>query len=370
MEASKKIEFDKKPRIEGNEIDYAIIRLMEIPLNHTFTISLGSQDYYRGTIVELHSNEYTGYGEGATIEQITGEIPLVLYNNCIHIISSLNGISLNSMEEADSFLDKIMYGNEASKDAVETAMYDLIANIDNLPLAKLLGGSPRPIKTSYTITIGDINDNLRQLEYYKSIGVKIIKMKVGSDIKLDIQRIKAVADNMDHGLSLYADANQGYKLADAVKIGNILYDVGAIFFEQPLNRNNLNALSMLRNKTGIPVMLDESISTPFDIIQAISSNSVDLVNIKLTKSGGIRNAFKELITAQSAGIDAMVGCMLESKVGISAALAVASSVSNVMITDLDGYTYLSKQPFNNGIEFNNGCNYPKKGAGLAVTPNF
>ncbi|MEM3260018.1 MAG: enolase C-terminal domain-like protein, partial [Thermoplasmata archaeon] len=141
---------------------------------------------------------------------------------------------------------------------------------------------------------------------------------------------------------------------------------GALFFEQTMKRHNLANLRTLRRKVGIPIALDESISSPFDVINAILSESADIVNVKLTKSGGIRNAFKTLVTAQAYGIDAMVGCMLESKLGIAASLAVANSLKNIKYNDLDGFTFLSKQPFEDGIVYKNGFNKPVSGDGLAV----
>ncbi len=91
-----------------------------------------------------------------------------------------------------------------------------------------------------------------------------------------------------------------------------------------------------------------------------------MVNIKLSKSGRIHNAIKALFIAQAAGMEVMVGCMLESKLGIAASLAVANSVGNVKYTDLDGYTYLSEQPFDGGVEFKGGMNYQINGSELAV----
>lgn len=116
-------------------------------------------------------------------------------------------------------------------------------------------------------------------------------------------------------------------------------------------------------------MLDESISSPIDVLDAVYADAAYMVNVKLSKSGGIRNAVKTLVTAQAAGLDAMVGCMLESKLGIAASLAVANAVNNVKYTDLDGFTYLTEQPFNGGVELKSGTDYPVDGAGLAAKRN-
>ena len=113
-------------------------------------------------------------------------------------------------------------------------------------------------------------------------------------------------------------------------------------------------------------MLDESIFSPGDVIDAVRREAADYVNVKLTKSGGVRNAIKTLITAQAYGIEARVGCMVEGKLGTAAGLFVASSLGNVRFTDLDGYTSMVTQPFEGGLTYKAGINSPVKGVGMAV----
>ena len=122
----------------------------------------------------------------------------------------------------------------------------------------------------------------------------------------------------------------------------------------------------LRHKSGIPIMLDESVFSPMDAMNVIRQGAADMINVKLSKSGGIHQAIKVLTVAQAAGVDAMVGCMLESKLGIAASLVIANSVNNVKFTDLDGFTYLSEQPFEGGVELKLGMDYLVPGPGFAV----
>ena len=357
---------DFKTKIGDIELKGGAVYRLRIPLRETFAISLGKQDYYEGTVVELYSESYIGYGEGATIEQITGETPEVVFDNAVHILSSINGEFFDSVESFSDYVNKSMYGNPVAKNAIDIAVHDLMGKIYRIPVVKMLGGSMRERPTSMTIPIDSIENNIRLLSEYKKQNIKVIKIKVGKDPKLDAERIIAISENLDKDQSFYADANQGYNLKDAIKIGNLLYERGALFFEQPMDRHDLARLRELRQKTGIPIALDESINSPFDVINAIISESADIVNVKLTKSGGIRNAFKTLVTAQAYGIDAMVGCMVESKLGIAASLAVANSLKNVKYTDLDGFTFISKQPFEGGIIHENGTNRPLDEYGLAV----
>ncbi len=361
------INYNKGTEIDGIAISKAMVYRLRIPLTMTFAISLGSQDYYEATIVEISVGSEKGYGEAETVPQITGETPEVLFDVASGVISSIDGHKFKSLEDFSIFIDTFCYGNNAAKSSVEMAMHDALAKNYGIDISSILGGSTKPRMTSLTIPIGEVKDNLALLEKYQKMGCKVIKVKVGKDVAKDIERLNAISSNLPDGVVMFADANQGYKLNQAVKVAEVLYRNDALFFEQPMHRHDLSGISDLRKKAGIPIMLDESISSPRDVIEAVHAGAVDMVNIKLSKSGGIRNATKVLITAQALGLEAMVGCMLESKLGIAASLAVANAVDNVKYTDLDGFTYLSQQPFEGGIDFRDGTDYPVKGRGLAVT---
>lgn len=369
MSYRKEIEFKQKPSLKGREITGATIYRLKIPLNMAFTISLGSTDFYDAVVVELRFSDIIGYGEAETVQQITGETPEVLFDVSAGILASMEGQSFGSVEDVSLFITSFCHGNNAAKSAVDMAFHDALGKMHGISVADLLGGSMRPRITSFTIPIGDVNENLKLLDRYQKAGARIIKVKVGKSATKDAERLTVIAGKLDDGVTFFADANQGYRLTDAVKISEILYRNEALFFEQPMIRNDLVAFRNLRRKAGIPIMLDESISSPKDVLDAVCADAADMVNVKLSKSGGIRNAIKTLVAAQAAGLDAMVGCMLESKLGIAASLAVANAVNNVKYTDLDGFTYLTEQPFDGGVELRSGTDYPVDGAGLAVKRN-
>jgi L-alanine-DL-glutamate epimerase-like enolase superfamily enzyme len=364
-----KFEYSIKTKIAGIAIDSCEVIRIKIPLNLVFAISLGNQEFYDGVIVKLNSGNTTGYGEAETIAEITGETPEVLFNIATGILKMLNGKKLEGLEDFSESITHYCYGNTAAKSAIDMAFYDLLGKSLGVHVVKITGGSLKPRMTSLTIPIGTKEKSLALLEKYQDSGVSIIKIKVGRDVNEDSERIKYIAEHLRSGVKFFADANQGYNLASAIKISGILQRYEAIFFEQPMNRADLNGARELRHKSGLPIMLDESISTPIDVMNAIRLEAADMINVKLSKSGGIHQAIKTLTVAQAAGIDAMVGCMLESKLGIAASLVVANSVNNVKFTDLDGFTYLSKQPFNGGLNFDKGKDELVNGEGFAVQPN-
>ena len=352
--------------IAGIGIDSCEVLRVKIPLNLVFEISLASQEFYDGIIVKLVSGDITGYGEAETIAEITGETPEVLFNISSSILMALNGRKVEGLEDFSEFLNNYCYGNTAAKSAIDIAFYDLLGKSLNVHVVKISGGSFKPRKTSLTIPISPKKESLKLLETYQNSGAKIIKVKIGNNLEKDIDRIKSIAGNIREDVSFFADANQGYNLNSAIKMAQVLNKYEAIFFEQPVNRFDLTSARELRHKSGIPIMLDESVFSPMDAMNVIRQGAADMINVKLSKSGGIHQAIKVLTVAQAAGVDAMVGCMLESKLGIAASLVAANSVNNVKFTDLDGFTYLSEQPFEGGVELKLGMDYLVAGPGFAV----
>ena len=263
-------------------------------------------------------------------------------------------------------INQYCYVNTPFNSAVHMAFHDILGKLPGVHVVKITGKGLKSKVSSLTIPIGQQHDRLSLIEKYQDSGAPIIKVKVGEDVTSDIERIKYISESPNDGVRFFVDANQGYGLRNAIKIADILQRHDALFFEQPISRSDLKGTRELRRKSGIPVMLDESISTPMDLINTIRLDAADMINVKLSKSGGIKQALKVLTVAQAAGIDAMVRYMLESKLGIAASLAVANSLSNVKYTDLDGFTYLSGQSFTGGLNFNNGIDEPIDGVGFSV----
>ncbi len=315
----------------------AKIHLLRIPLRRPFVISLGTQPEYNGTIVELESDEHTGYGEGSTISQITGESPEGVAATARYLLNAQAGRRFSGLEDFSASVSAAIHANPTAKSAIDIAAHDLLGKSWGLHVVQMLGGGFLDLPTSLTISLGSVEDSLRQLTELQAEKCQIIKVKVGGNVEEDIRRVRAITEHLATE-RFYADANQGYSLRDALRLSAVLHECGAMFFEQPLDRHALDDLRALRKESGVPVMLDESIFSPGDVIDAVRREAADYVNVKLTKSGGVRNAMKTLITAQAYGIEAMVGCMVEGKLGTAAGLFVASSLGNVRFTDLDGYT--------------------------------
>ena len=135
------------------------------------------------------------------------------------------------------------------------------------------------------VSIGSLQRNLARLDELLKAGVRVIKLKVRGNVDMEIRRVRAIARKLGN-VPFYVDANQGYKLRDAMTLSKILLDTGALFSEQPVDRYDFDSLRLLRETGGVPIMLDESIFTSRDVIEAIRKEAADCINVKHVKSGG------------------------------------------------------------------------------------
>ena len=352
-------------RIGDVPLASAKVHLLKIPLRHPFVISLGTMPDYMGTIVELESGEQVGYGEGSTIPQITNESFEGVAAAAARILRGLAGRAFADLEALGAAVDVAVPGNPTAKSAIDIAVHDLLGKQEHRHVIEILGGRFQDLATSLTIGLVPVEESLRQLAELQADRCQIIKVKVGGKVDEDIARVRAVRERLTTE-RMYVDANQGYSLRDALRLAPVLSECGVLFFEQPLRRDALADLRELRTSGGVPLMLDESIFSPQDVVEAVRQVAADYVNVKLTKSGGIRNALKTLLAAREHGIEAMVGCMVEGKLSTAAGLCVACAASNVKFTDLDGYTSMVTQPFEGGLTYRDGVNAPVRGVGMAV----
>jgi L-alanine-DL-glutamate epimerase-like enolase superfamily enzyme len=185
---------------------------------------------------------------------------------------------------------------------------------------------------------------------------EILKVKVG--VPGDMEMVKAVRKVTDKRIRV--DANAGWETEEAIKKINQLEDWGVEFVEQPLKPDNKEGLKKIRKNTFLPIILDEPICTSGDIPQW--TGLCEGINIKLMKSGGITEALNMIKLAKSLGMKIMLGCMIESSLGISAAAQLASEADYL---DLDSHLLIENDPFT-GLGFKEGKLVLNQRPGLGV----
>jgi L-alanine-DL-glutamate epimerase-like enolase superfamily enzyme len=263
-------------------------------------------------------------------------------------------------------LNRMIPGNPGPKAAFDIAVHDAMARYAKLPLNALLGRALNDLETTITVGLEDRDETLRQAETLRKRGVTSIKFKIGGEPNRDVERIHFVRDNLGNDFRLTVDANQGYTRRQAIFVAKKLEDCDVDFFEQPVQGRNIVDLAVVRKQSPIPIMADESVHTARDALAVVRHEAADMINIKLMKSGGITEAKRIAAIAEAADIPCMVGCMVETKLGVAAGCHFATSQTIVKFADLDSHTSLARDIVTGGVETTGSKNHIIEGVGLAV----
>lgn len=312
--------------------------MLRVPLITPFKTALRSVDCVEDVIVLLETDTgHVGYGNAPATAVITGDT----HRSVIEAIRTvykplLLGRRVSDLNRLTHEIGVAMVNNTSAKAALEIALYDLFAQSYQTPLYQLLGGGENRLSTDITISVDTVEKMVADAKSAVARGFEILKVKVGKDIQLDMERVKSVYSAVGDRALLRLDANQGWSARQAVLALRSLEEAGVLLelVEQPVKARNLDGMRFIRERINTPVMADESVFGPLTAMEVIQRQAADIINIKLMKTSGISNALKIADLAGLYEIECMVGCMLESSVGITAAAHVAAARSQ-LITKLD-----------------------------------
>lgn len=333
------------------------IRIGEIsvPLKTPFKTALRTVNSVEDVIVEIHTDTGNiGYGEAPPTGVITGDTKGAIIGAIQdHIKKSIIGMDIENFEDIMLKLDKSLIKNNSAKAAVDIALYDLYGQLYNAPLYKLLGGHREEIITDVTISVNDPEEMAKDSLNAIKKGFKTLKIKVGKDASMDLERMKSIRNAVGYNINLRIDANQGWKPKEAVKALRKMEDAGLDieFVEQPVEAHDIDGLKYVTDNVSIPVLADESVFSPQDALKILQTRAADFINIKLMKTGGLHNALKICSIAEVYGVECMIGCMLEAKVSVNAAVHLAAAKSIITKIDLDGPVLCSEDPVVGGSIF-------------------
>jgi o-succinylbenzoate synthase len=341
---------------------------IRIPRKAPFRISLGTVYDFEAVLVRVQlSNGVAGWGEAAPFLTITGDTARTALTILEHEIKPrIVGSDLMVFEDTMRELDRSVPGNTSAKAGVDIAIHDALARNAGMPLNGFLGRRATELETTQTVGLENREETVKQARSLRGDDVTRIKLKIGGDPNEDAERIRAVREDLGMDFALTVDANQGYSVRQAIQVLKRLEKYEVDFCEQPIHWRDIDGLAEVRKNSPIAIMADESVHSPRDALEVIQKRAADMINIKLMKSGGIRSARKIAAIAEAAGIPCMVGCMVETKIGVTAGCHFATASPIVKYADLDGHTDLKIDPVRGGIDLKGSKETLMEGLGLAL----
>jgi L-alanine-DL-glutamate epimerase-like enolase superfamily enzyme len=327
--------------------------LVTLELAETFVISRESADSADVVQVTIEHAGVVGRGEGAPIERYgeSGESALAF----IEEHAAALGDDPFALEEIERRL-AAHPGEQAAKSALDAALHDLQGKLLGIPVYRLLGLPRLGPPTSWTVWLGDPDDMARRAAAAAS-RFQRLKLKLGGGDGLDVERVRAVRSVTS--LPLQVDVNEWWSLDEATASCEALAALGVEYVEQPLPAGDPGGAE-LRLRSPVPIYVDEDCHTAADV--AACAEIAHGINIKLAKSGGIREAVRMAHVARGLGLGVMLGCMVESGLGIAAGCVVAPLCDHV---DLDGNLLLASDPYP-GVGFVDGVQVPSDTPGLGL----
>ena len=334
-------------------------RPLSIPLREPFVIANGRIDATRAALVvarvvdEKSGKVARGLGEAAALPPVTkSDQPDLLR---AFAGSALNGASFEGHSALEALLDDAFPDDPVARAGAETALLDAWARLEGVPVHELLGSVKRKrqfsLVTDVTIPINDPAHMAAQASAWRASGFQHFKVKVGKNLDDDARAVEQIARAVPDA-RLRLDGNEGLTQRDAMALVSVTRGLGIALecFEQPCARDDLDGMAHVTALAGCPVVADESVKTLRDLERVIAKKAASAVNLKLVKHGGLVEAGRIGRAAQRAGLQVMVGAMVETRLGLTAMAHVARALGEVDLVDLDTALLLKWDPFAGGYD--------------------
>jgi o-succinylbenzoate synthase len=345
---------------------------MQIPLRTPFKTALRTVELIDDVVISIETDTgHVGFGSAPPTVAITGESKeSILAALRWHIEPLVMGKSISDITGLCSIIQNSCIGNSSAKAAAEIALYDLFAQQQGKPLYQVLGGSSALLHTNLTISANDVEIMLADCESAIQRGFKALKVKVGKESYLDIERLSKIYAYVDGRASLRIDANQGWTAEQTILVLQTLENAGMVFelIEQPVVASDIDGLKYIKQRVKTPVLADESAFTLLQVKKLVELDAVDLINIKLMKTAGLSQAIAIADYCAANAKQCMMGCMLEGAISATAAVHFAIAKRNVISKiDLDGPTLGAFNPIDSNVNFNDAIISVTDAPGLGIS---
>ena len=350
------------------------IHPLSVPLKIPFVIATGRIESTRNVWVEVRaagkSGEVVGMGEAAALPPVTHEDLPDFLRELPAAAERLTGCTLSSMAACEAAALEFLSASPAARAGLETALLDAWAKSEGGALHTLW---PRPksevrtFQTDITLSIHAPEKMAEEARNFRARGFTCFKMKVGRSLQSDIEALEAIHRAVPDAC-FRIDANGGYDPHQALILLDEAQRLQAPIevFEQPCAREDWGGMSLLVEKTDVPIIADESIRSLKDLQRICDEGCATGVNLKLAKMGGPAAAIAIGTRAKEAGLGVMVGGMVETRLGIAAMAHVAAALGGVDWVDLDTPLLLSEDPFAGGYRMDGPVLELLEGNGLGL----
>jgi L-alanine-DL-glutamate epimerase-like enolase superfamily enzyme len=335
--------------------DFQIVNIeilpLTLPLSEPFSIASGEQPEVRNVLLKITlGNGIIGLGEAAPFPAVCGETQESSMNAILSVRENLLNADIRNWKKISASISKSLVNNYAALCCIQMALTDALCKSYHIPLGVLFGGASDSLTTDMTVTSSDIEHAEYSAKAIINRGIRTIKIKTGGqDVNLDFQRIKCIKEAAPEAL-LSVDGNCGYSLIKAIELVDMLAKNGIsiLFFEQPLPRDQWKEMAILAKETGIKIAADESARNAQDVLKIAESRCAHVINIKLMKCG-LFEAMKMTEIAKAAGLELMIGGMVETILSMTFSAHFAAGTGGFKYADLDTPLFIPSHPFKGGF---------------------
>lgn len=330
-----------------------------------FGMAKGVVRYSHHIIIEIFLNEYKGIGSSLPYKTNIHYAYKFIKKTVIPYLYSTTFLDIKKLRESIQIYLGIYPGILF---AFDSALWDIEAKMKKKRVCELLYNDLKEnILITEQICIDTWLNNKIELNKMISNGTQCIKIKLGSNPKDDIERVKNIRDYVGSKMELKVDFNHAYDFHESLKVSREIKKYGVSLLEEPLKFQDINQLKTFKTLIGIPVMLDEHIMNLEQLKRAIKHDAIDVLNIKLTRVGGITQAVNYVDLCKKKGIKLSIGCSEDLGAGMSSILHLASGINNIVGVEGVGSNRLGFDYVSNKFNINNGfVNIPQNN-GLGVT---
>jgi|APLow6443716910_1056828.scaffolds.fasta_scaffold16662_1 o-succinylbenzoate synthase len=346
---------------------------VSLPLKKPFTIALGTMTHSPHVVVKMTTDDgIVGYGEASTWHVVYGydqhELEWVIDH---YLGPAVKGMDVTDLESIHARMDAVLPKNLMAKAGIEIACQDARAKALGVSLSRLIGGALKdPLEVIEVVDIVPPQEAAKMAIHFVESGFRCLKIKIGLVPKEDIERVRVVREAVGPDIRIRIDGNQGYDRATALKVCLAVEALDLQWIEQPLPDWDLDGLAMLADAIHTPIAVDESLYTVHDVYKIAKAKAADVINIKVSKCGGITNSLKIASAAQSMGIPCFLGGCIETGVGTAAALHFGACSPNLFpALEIAGSGPFTDDIITEPFVAEHGVVHLPEGPGLGVTVN-